>query len=346
MKRVLLFPVLAAFKAKLTRLNCSETASFALKLKLFRWRQIKAWTQWLCALTQLFAGGSWKLNTSLLDEQQYRDQEISFWTDWLNTIINNAPHWVWWDAGKFKLSITYAIKKKHISRKYEKKIEKLRNTKRIPWAGKAMQHFHNIKSKLEQIELEKAQGIIIQAQAESGENATKYFLNHAKKKPSDNTIQGIKSVDGTVVTDKTGLLSEHLKCYKELYTKDRQKNLLKMLVLQVLKKNSQEAKQSCEGLITLKQCEDAISKFQSNKSPGIDGLPIDFQGKFATHGLPETIVSDNGSNFTSGEFEEFPGNNGMKHISGTLPPCIQWTSRKWKEVVSRRNCHFSSCDIG
>lgn len=209
-----------------------------------------------------------------------------------------------------------------------------------------MQHFHNIKSKLEQIELEKAQGIIIQAQAESGENATKYFLNHAKKKPSDNTIQGIKSVDGTVVTDKTGLLSEHLKCYKELYTKDRQKNLLKMLVLQVLKKNSQEAKQSCEGLITLKQCEDAISKFQSNKSPGIDGLPIDFQGKFATHGLPETIVSDNGSNFTSGEFEEFPGNNGMKHISGTLPPCIQWTSRKWKEVVSRRNCHFSSCDIG
>lgn len=145
---------------------------------------------------------------------------------------------MWWDAGKFKLSITYAIKKKHISRKYEKKIEKLRNTKRIPWAGKAMQHFHNIKSKLEQIELEKAQGIIIQAQAESGENATKYFLNHAKKKASDNTIQGIKSVDGTVVTDKTGLLSEHLKCYKELYTKDRQKNLLKMLVLQVLKKNS------------------------------------------------------------------------------------------------------------
>ena len=34
---------------------------------------------------------------------------------------------------------------------------------------------------------------------------------------------------------------------------------------------------------------------------------------FATHGLPENIVSDNGPNFTSAEFKDFLAKNGIKH---------------------------------
>ena len=35
---------------------------------------------------------------------------------------------------------------------------------------------------------------------------------------------------------------------------------------------------------------------------------------FATHGLPETLVSDNGSVFVRVEFQEFLRRNGIKHI--------------------------------
>ena len=35
---------------------------------------------------------------------------------------------------------------------------------------------------------------------------------------------------------------------------------------------------------------------------------------FATHGLPETVVTDNGSSFTSEEFQKFMRQNGVKHI--------------------------------
>ena len=39
---------------------------------------------------------------------------------------------------------------------------------------------------------------------------------------------------------------------------------------------------------------------------------------FATHGLPRAVVSDNGSVFTSSDFEQFMLRNGIHHIR-TVP---------------------------
>jgi len=39
---------------------------------------------------------------------------------------------------------------------------------------------------------------------------------------------------------------------------------------------------------------------------------------FATHGLPEIIVTDNGTAFTSNEFQEFATKNGIHHIKTVL----------------------------
>ena len=41
---------------------------------------------------------------------------------------------------------------------------------------------------------------------------------------------------------------------------------------------------------------------------------------FATHGLPEMLVSDNGSVFTSAEFEQFTSRNSIRHVL-TSPYC-------------------------
>lgn len=38
---------------------------------------------------------------------------------------------------------------------------------------------------------------------------------------------------------------------------------------------------------------------------------------FATHGLPKMLVTDNGTPFTSAEFESFMGNNGIRHVKSS-----------------------------
>ena len=44
---------------------------------------------------------------------------------------------------------------------------------------------------------------------------------------------------------------------------------------------------------------------------------------FATHGLPETLVTDIGSVFTSGEFEAFLDKNGIQHAM-SVPYYPNW----------------------
>jgi len=48
--------------------------------------------------------------------------------------------------------------------------------------------------------------------------------------------------------------------------------------------------------------------------------------QFGVHGIPAEVVSDNGPQFSSSEFEEFVKDYGFKHI--TILPKSQWRSRE------------------
>ena len=63
---------------------------------------------------------------------------------------------------------------------------------------------------------------------------------------------------------------------------------------------------------------DAHSKWMEVKpvSSATSAVTIEqLRSIFATHGLPEMLVSDNGSVFTSEEFKDFTKNNGIRHVT-------------------------------
>ena len=56
---------------------------------------------------------------------------------------------------------------------------------------------------------------------------------------------------------------------------------------------------------------------------------------FGRHGLPEIVVTDNGSNFVSKEFEEFLKQNGIRHISLYHPASNGQAERAVQEIWRR-----------
>ena len=65
---------------------------------------------------------------------------------------------------------------------------------------------------------------------------------------------------------------------------------------------------------------------------------------FATYGIPETIVSDNGSVFTSKEFQQFVKLNSIKHVTtalyhlasnGLAERAVQTLKIGLKKIISR-----------
>ena len=47
-----------------------------------------------------------------------------------------------------------------------------------------------------------------------------------------------------------------------------------------LKKLDDEEAESCKALLTIKECSEALNKFQNNKMPGSDGFTIEFSRCF------------------------------------------------------------------
>ena len=135
---------------------------------------------------------------------------------------------------------------------------------------------------LEHFYEEKMRGIILRARArwhEHGERSSKYFLNLEKRNNVRKHIRKL-CVSGVITTDPYQILGEQRRFYNSLYesqsndTNDKlSETFLSNLKMPTL---SEGQKQSCEGEISLEELESVLNSFQNNKSPGNDGLPIEF----------------------------------------------------------------------
>lgn len=129
--------------------------------------------------------------------------------------------------------------------------------------------------------------IIIRGRArwhEHGEKSTKYFLNLEKRNLVKKPRRKLK-ISGSITTDLFDILSEQQCVYHGLYTSinknvDTTAKIESFLRDLNIPKLSEEQKLSCEVKITPEECALLLKSFQNNKTPGNDGIPIEFYWKF------------------------------------------------------------------
>ena len=146
--------------------------------------------------------------------------------------------------------------------------------------------YHNIKSELEALYVERARGSMIRSRVQyinENEKATKYFLYLEKQNYNKKCIKMLITEKGDV-TDEKEILNEQKKFYENLYS-DHNPNIAYDDLMEMEKdflepsdveKLSVEQKDFVDSEITIEECGKALSQLSNNKSPGCDGLPTEF----------------------------------------------------------------------
>ena len=253
--------------------------------------------------------GLWKLNTSILEESDYVCQIENLWSCWRDQKERFPSLAKWWEAGKSRikgLSINYccarssdnAVKRGLLSRLASHLKERV-DIGVLSLVGP----YQSVLQQLAALDVEVAKGAQVRARArwiEEGETSSSYFFRLEKKRGSDRWIAAVRNDDGQIVASPEGLCSSFSAFYSSLFTAEPTDPIAQESLLRHIESSLPPAQsESCEGLLSVEECSEALSGMAKRKAPGLDGLPAEFYLKL-WHVLGHDLVDVLNSCYVAG----------------------------------------------
>ena len=134
------------------------------------------------------------------------------------------------------------------------------------------------KAELESIRSKKLEGQLVRSRLQwlkDGEKPSKYFSNLEKKNCIEKTIKKVRLNNGEVITDQEGVLSQVQKYYCNLF--ENKDDTLQSINFENLGiKSNAKIPENIGIPLTVDEVGKVLKKMKSNKSPGIDGITVDF----------------------------------------------------------------------
>ncbi len=238
--------------------------------------------------------GFWKLNTSLLHDNDYV------------SIISNLIEQKWlehadirdirvrWDLLKFEIQTATIQFSKYLAKARRQKesailkqIEEL-DTKIVndTASNDDLCQYEILKDEYEYLQEYKAKGSYIRSRIQNiqeDEKSTKYFYNQAKISYEKKSITKIKGENDTFITNPKQISHETQLFYSRLYESSKS-NLCDHAFRDIenveLPQLTSEEQSHIDSKITLSECKDALNAMADNKAPGHDGFGAEFYKVF------------------------------------------------------------------
>ena len=230
--------------------------------------------------------GLWKLNTSILENDEYKMLIADFWCKWQARRHLYQSCLVWWDLGKAhikRLTISFSSKIKRRKSLRRTSLEnRLAILKRAIDSGdvSCLVEFNQIKTSLSELDSEEARAAYVRSRLrwiEDGEQSNSFFLRLERQNKQKQNISSIKDSSGVLHSYISEMLGVWRAFYQNLFSgltvdPEMQETFFSSLERRL----SQEDSASCEGPLTPDECLSALRGMASNKTPGVDGLPKEF----------------------------------------------------------------------
>ena len=228
----------------------------------------------------------WKLNTSILQEENYNVEMEEFWKFWQTQKQKFAEITTWWDMGKKhiqSMSIIYCTdkqkQKKRNLRDITNKIEKEKKEN-----NPNPQLIKNLQTEMINIQNEMNKGVFTRSKEkmiEEGETPTKFFFLQEQIKQKKKHIKTLENDQGETIKDPKQILKLTKTYYEDLHKKfQTSKENQNILLENITTKLTNTQSENLSTNFTEKELKCAIDEIQKDKSPGIDGLPIEFYVSF------------------------------------------------------------------
>ena len=239
--------------------------------------------------TEKKGAGYFKMNNSIILDEEYQKLIRKAIKDITNINSNCNPNTMW-EIIKGEIrnqTIRYTThKRKQENEREDFLINKITKIQENIYNNEnnLTEELQNLQAELESIRDTKIKGQMLRSkvhQVEHNEKNTRYFANIEKRKAESKTIHTLRD-NGKEITGTKNILNVETNFFKSIYEKNNNidQDILSEFFGVESKKLNAEQKQKIEGKLSEEECLSALKQMQNNKSPGSDGISVEFYKMF------------------------------------------------------------------
>ena len=231
--------------------------------------------------------GIWIMNVEVLKSPIFDKCFKELWRHAINNKTKYTDAKIWWDSTKNEIKDLAMWVSSQTNRQMKENITTIETElARIKDKPGEERNITNLKLELKELYEDKHRGEKIRSRAkwwDEGEKSTNYFFSLEKIKQQNKNWTAILDKSGNTVEGIENIQQIQKEFYEDLYKSQNlthNESTINEFLEFMDQRLSEEEREELERDITLEEMEKVVKLMPNNKSPGLDGIPIEFYKQY------------------------------------------------------------------